>query len=408
MFSSIYTSMSGLVAYSRGLDVISNNVSNLNTAGFKLSTLTFEDLFYQQQFESGLGVDGQKSEFGAGVDTPGTRLSFAPGELRETASETDVAIDGNGFFVLLGEGFDGRDTYTRAGSFEFDDDGRLVDQNGRAVAALGGGGGLEEFRIGDQRVSPPSPTTRIELTDNLSLGSSQARIEGIEIVDSLAEVQEIDLLITNNGATTTGSWLVEVQDADGNPLASAGEVRFDPAGSPASGFNTVDFVFTPPNGAAPQTITIDFGEPGSFTQVTSFSGGTTSTVRFLSQDGRGNGSLVSTVFDEDGVLQLGYSNGATEAGPQLALAWFDDLQALTQLGEGRFQAGDAQEVRVGEANEDVFGRIAGSTIEISNVELTDQFTELIIIQRGFQASSQVVTTANEMLEQLIEGTRSRR
>ena len=208
MFSSIYTSMSGLVAYSRGLDVISNNVSNLNTAGFKLSTLTFEDLFYQQQFESGSGVDGQKTEFGAGVDTPGTRLSFAPGELRETASDTDVAIDGNGFFVLLGEGFDGEDTYTRAGSFEFDDEGRLVDQNGRSVAALGGGGGLEEFRIDDLRVSPPAATTRIELTDNLSLSSSQARVEGIEVIDSLAGTNEIDLLLTNNGATTTGSWLV--------------------------------------------------------------------------------------------------------------------------------------------------------------------------------------------------------
>lgn len=401
----VHIGLSGMVTFSKALDVISNNVANLNTPGFKLNTVEFRDLFYAQTSTGSDREGGAAGEFGSGVSAPATRTRFTQGEFRETGNGTDVAIDGNGFLVLR----DGSDTvYTRAGQFEFTEDGFLTTtEGGLRVAALGEGGGLDDLSLGDLRISPAKATSTVRLIDNLSSGSTEHVIPDVEFLDATGETHSVTIVATNASSETPRSWRIEVRDAEGETLAEAGEIRFSGDGSPLEGFNRTTFTFEP-EGAAPMEVTLDFGEPGSFSSATSFSAGSSSTLRVASQDGVGPGSIVDLSFDEDGVLQIEYSNGESSSGPRLALAWFDDLQSLDQLGGSLFQASADADVKLAGANSDVMGHVRGGTIEISNVDLSEQFTDLIIVQRGFQASSQILNTANEMMQELIENTRSRR
>ena len=335
---------------------------------------------------------------------PSSRIRFSQGELRETQNGTDLAIEGNGFFVLRnGEGR----VYTRAGQFEFAEDGFLVARNTQArVAALDEDGALVDLSLGDLRVSRAKATTTVKLVDNLSSGSSEHSITGVAVFDSLGKQHQLTLVLTRDTATER-TWKIEVRNEAGDTLAQAGEVRFGGDGSPLEGFATARFTFQPESAEATE-VTLDFGKPGRFDGATSFSAGTTSTLRFGSQDGFAAGSALSFAFDADGVLEVSYSNGQKAKGARLALAWLEDLQALEPLGEGLFRAPERADVQLSAANQGALGKIRGGTIEISNVELTEQFTDLIIVQRGFQASSQVLTAANEMMQQIIENSRSTR
>ena len=160
------------------------------------------------------------------------------------------------------------------------------------------------------------------------------------------------------------------------------------------------FSFSLTPDAAP--ITLDIGDPGSFSGLTNFSGPTQSNLQVLSQDGAAAGSLTSATFDESGALRLTYSNGKTQSGPTLALAWFDDLQSLRISGGSVFVNDADQAPTLGTASQGAMGRIAAGRVELSNVELTEQFTDLIILQRGYQASSQITSVANEMIQQLLD------
>jgi len=400
-FGAIYTGTSGMQAFARALDNISNNVANLNTPGFKLSALSFQDVFYAQSFAGG---NGEAYEHGNGVKATSTLLQFSQGELRETGNSTDLAIEGNGFFVLR----DGSEqVYTRAGQFVFGEDGYLVTEDGQArVAAIDENGGLHDLQLGDLDVSRPEPTATVKLVGNLSPGSTEHQIEGVLVTDSTGAEHELTLVLTRV-LTADRTWSVEVRDGEGATIATPGEVRFGGDGSPLEGFADVRFEFAPASAEASE-VTLDFGTPGRFDGATSFSAGSTSTLGFASSDGHGAGSALGFSFDEDGFLQVTYSNGETRTGPRVALAWFDDLQALEQLGGGRFRAPESIQARLAAANEDVMGLVRGGTIEISNVDLTEQFTNLIIVQRGFQASSQVLTAANEMMQEILESLRPAR
>jgi flagellar hook protein FlgE len=196
---------------------------------------------------------------------------------------------------------------------------------------------------------------------------------------------------------------VKVLDEKRTEIAT-GTISFQPNGSPAEGGNTLVFDYQP-DGASKQSITLDFGEPGSFSNVTSFSGGTTSNVTVGTSDGRAEGSLLTLSFDEDGRLLARYSNEQTETGTQLALADFDNVQALQQLGNGLFHAQTSQKPLIGAPGKGAYGKITAGSVESSNIDLSTQFTDMIVVQRGYQASSQVLTVANEMLQQLLEGGR---
>ena len=396
MFESIYVGLSGLASFSRNLTVIGNNVSNLNSPGFKATQLQFADLMYAHLGHGG-GGSGDPMQVGSGVKTGGTRVLFTQGALRETGSQTDVAVQGNGFFVLRSA--DGKTTYTRDGSFEFAADGMLTARaNGARVGALVGGA-LQDVSVAGLRATPGRPTSTVRLIDNLSSGDTTHELT-VAVFDAAGTNRDIKLAFTNNSTVTPRSWLLKVSDAAGNEISN-GEIRFNGDGSPAEGFNSHKFTLQP-TGVAPTEITLQFGDPTSFSATTNFSAGTESTLRLGSQDGFASGSLTEAKFDAEGVLVASYSNGQSSRGPRLALAFFDSPQELEATGAGVFENRTDQRVTLGNPRSDVFGSVTGGSLESANVDLAQQFSDLIVTQRGYQASSQVITAANEMIQQLFD------
>jgi flagellar hook protein FlgE len=395
MLSSILSAFSGMLGFSKALDVISNNVGNMNTPGFKASELRFRDMFYRYGLSQG---GGGSEQIGQGVDTGETRTKFRQGELRQTDNGLDSAINGNGFFVLQK---DGQTFYTRNGQFEFNDDGVLIEKGSGATVASLSGGGLHEISISGLRVSAPRATSEVTFVDNLSTGSTTHTINNIVVLDAAGASHTLTAVFTNNSATTAGSWLVEVRE--GTTVLHNGEIRYQGTGAPAAApFNALTFTYAPPGGVPSSVITFNFGAPGTFSGSTSLSGGTTSGLRFATQDGFGLGSMLESTFSENGTLTLKYTNGQTVTHDRVALAWFEDLQALTLSGGNLFTSRDGQTPIFSMPDQNGMGTILSKRVELSNVELTEQFTEMVVIQRGYQASSQVISVANEMTQQLLD------
>lgn len=402
MLTSIYTSLTGLQGFGKGLDVISTNVANVNTPGYKGTELLFRDVLYGYDIHDQRQGDLFGAWVGHGVAADLTSLRFNQGEFRDSENDTDVAIDGKGLFVIMR---DGEQIYTRAGQFDFNSDGVLVTRNGKhPVMGLAADGTLQPITLEGMRTQPAHPTSTLGFVGNLSLGASQHVINNVQVIDSLGGSQTLSIRFRNTSTTTPRSWQIEIRNAQNEVVASGGEIRFEGNGSPSAEHNTFSFEFTAPNATA-QTITLNFGEPGSFSAATSFSGGATSDLAVDRNDGYAQGTLLSMTFDDTGQLVAKYSNDQTVEGASLALAHFNDLQALRQIEGGFFHAPAHHEPQFGRPGAGNFGRILAGRIELSNIELSQQFTDMIVVQRGYQASSQVLTVANEMMQQLLEATK---
>lgn len=388
MLDSIYIGLTGLTSFSQGLNNVSNNVTNLNTAGYKRGELGFTDLYYRYQLAS----DGDQSAYtqGNGVSAGQSSTVFKQGDFRQTGNDLDAAIEGNGFFVLMQ---DGVQYYSRAGQFQIDDQGYLVSRDdGARVAALEGGQ-LRDISIDAARTSIPKPTATVKLTDTLSTNDPTFDLSKVTVVDSLGNSHEWTLSFTNNSTTTPGSWSVKVKE--GNAEVASGELVFDGAGKATADHDTLSVEFAPTNGASTQQVLLDFSEVSAY----SSSG---STVRMSSQDGILAGFLTKTTIDADGYVVLTYSNTQTSKLAQLALADFSDLNNLKKIGGGRFTASSNQVADLGAPGTAQFGKIKSGGIEASNVDLAQEFSELIVVQRGYQAASQIISAANDMLQQLNE------
>jgi flagellar hook protein FlgE len=397
LLDSIYSAYTGLLSFSKALNVLSNNVSNMDTPGYKGSDVTFRDLFYQYS-ASGGDQGEQQSQVGEGVATSGTRLDFSQGQGSNTGNPLDVAISGNGLFVL--QDSNNNTYYTRAGQFAVDANGYLVDStSGYRVQAISGSGALSDINLANLQTSPAKATTQVSFVGNLSRGATSDQVGSITVYDAVGGSHTLTVNFTSD-ATTTGAWDVQVTDENKNTVGS-GTIQFNSDGSPATGADTVT-VNLAPTGVPASTITLNFGTPGSFNAATNFSGGTTSDLKMNTQDGYAAGSLVTTTFDSQGHLTLQYSNGQTTTGSQLALAWFNNTQGLVQEGNELFTNPSGMTRLLNKANGPVTATLTSNEVELSNVDLTQQFTELVIIQRGYQSSSQVVSVANEMIQQLAD------
>ena len=397
LFDSIYSAYTGLLSFSKALNVLSNNVANMNTTGFKGSDVTFRDLFYQYSASGGEQGE-QQSQVGEGVSTSGTRLDFSEGQTSNTGNPLDVAISGNGLFVLKDP--DSNTYYTRAGQFSVDTNGYLVDStSGYRVQAINSSGALTDINLANVQTSPAKATSQVSFVGNLSRGATSDQIGSITVYDAVGGSHTLTVNFTAN-STTTGSWDVSVTDENNNTVGT-GTLQFNSDGSPATGQNTVT-VNLAPSGVPASTITLNFGTPGSFNAATNFSGGTTSDLKMNTQDGYAAGSLTTTSFDAQGHVMLQYSNGQTKTGPQLALAWFNNIQQLSQDGNELFTNPSGMKPILNKANGEVSATLTSNEVELSNVDLTQQFTELVVIQRGYQSSSQVVSVANQMVQDLID------
>ncbi|MGH8108403.1 MAG: flagellar basal-body rod protein FlgF [Arenimonas sp.] len=385
MFQALFNSLSGLFSFSRSLDTVSNNVANMNTPGFRGSDTFFEN------------VNG-----GRGTRVAGEGLRTTAGDIRQTGTPTDVAIDGNGFFILRDDS--GNLYYTRAGQFRFNEEGLLTDSvTGYQVMATDSVGNLSSIDLDTYRTLPPQATTSVRIAGNIAPGTPSFTLGNFQVYDASGTMHTLTTTLTDNNAVTPGSYLVTVKDETGAVVSTAGtEIRFDINGTPLTGFNTAALNLT--YLGVSQTVTLNFGTAGAFDGATRLSGVATNLGGQV-VDGHPMLGITNLSFDSEGTLQFVYSSSEHREGPQLALASFPNESALELVG-GRLIAGSSvQQRQIGRPGEGIFGRIAGGNLELANVDLTQEFADMIIIQRGYQASSRVMTVSNEMIEQLYNSTR---
>jgi flagellar hook protein FlgE len=433
MFGAIYVGMAGMNAYSKGLDVISNNVANLNTVGFKAGVASFAEVVYRNSSGATRGSAGPGMT-GAGVRVSAEQQDFTQGEKRESNNPLDVALQGNGFFVFER---DGQRYYSRAGEFDFDKDGFFVDKiSGARVMVSTPTMSLGSLQIDPYRVSPPKATTEVKLSGALArTGSAVAPQTTVIVFDSSGAKHTLKLNFVRadnpqpDPAPTDPSddpetdptdpteetpeetpadppavplnltWKVEVLDENDHVLGS-GTLVFDADGTPSLE-NTVITATVKPDNVAEFTFALNFGEAGTYSGVTSLLSATGSSLSVLKQDGHDMGTLAAMLFDERGNLELTWSNQEKQKIGRLVLARFDAVGDLTSVGQRMYVTQPGREPQLGGAMDFGLGSISGSRLEMSNVDLTQQFADLIIIQRGYQASSQMTSVANEMMQQLL-------
>ncbi len=384
MFQAIYNSLSGLFSFSKSLNTVSDNVANMNTPGFRGSDDFFEN------------IGGQH-----GVQIAGQGLRTTAGDLQQTGNGTDVAVDGTGFFVLRDD--EGALHYTRAGQFRFDDGGNLIDSVTQyQVMGIDANGNLSPITLAPYRTLPAEPTTDVTLAGNLSPSDASFDVNSVKVYDAQGNAHTLDITFSNNSTTTPGSYLVSVTDETGATVSPVdAEIRFTTTGTLQNGYTSIALQLGDQGTA--QQITLDFGTAGTFSGATNLSG-LTSNISATVTDGRPVLGIQSLSFDDKGVLQIVYSATEKQEGQQLALASFYSESTL-KLDSGRvISNADAQRSGLGTAGSGVFGRIQDGSLEMSDIDLTQEFADMLIIQRGYQACSRVMTVSNEMLEQLYNST----
>jgi flagellar hook protein FlgE len=399
MLDSIFIGMSGLVGYSRGLRVIANNTANINTPGFKGASLQFGDLFYANGPASGASGGADINQLGQGLATYSTALDFTQGELRQSGNDLDLAVDGQGLFTLKDK--DGQLRYTRDGEFKFDDDGSLVSRTtGAKVMGYDDNGALVEVSLAGLRSNPAKATSTITFNGTLMHQTApnhggKRTLTDVVVRDSAGAEHTLLMEFAQQETTVTNqvSWKVTIKD--GTTEVGSGTLLF--VGNdidPASAKIAVNYT---PTGMPEFPITLDFGS-----DVTTLPGTSSeATLRTSNIDGYAAGQMTTATFDDHGVLNMKYSNGQTTKGVHLALARFTSTDDVRSAGDNLFEPTDVSRWETGSAQTGAFGSIRSGVVEISNVDLSSEFSDLVIMQRGYQASSQVVSTANEMLQELF-------
>jgi flagellar hook protein FlgE len=389
MISSIFVALSGMTAHERGLNVISNNVANMNTPGFRGSTVSFADVFV------GAPPQGTGQPPGGGVEASRTQVDFRPGEPQQTGGDLDLLLDGDGFFVIQDE--NGETRYSRSGRFDLNADGELVvfGQNQKVMARTAGGA-LVPITLGNLRASASKTTTQVDLDGILSSGDADgaATIDELTVFDSAGNKHTLKISFAKDTTAPTPDVSVRW-----NMTFTEGAAQ---VGTASVAFFGSDVIA----GSNPVPVTLTLGDAGpteikfNFDAVDGGPFGGVSNLRVQKQDGFAAGVIATRTFDELGVLKITYTNGQTADGPTLALARVADQESLVQLSNSLFAYRGTQPVEFMTANADV--RVLKGALEGANVALTSQFTALILMQRGYQASSQVLSTTNEMFQQLFD------
>ena len=386
MLGSIYVGLSGLSAYSRGLQQVSNNVTNLNSPGFKGATVSFTDLIGING-KGGLSYSGEGGNSGNGVGIGRNQLDFKQGDLRQTERDLDLAIDGNGFMMLQkGDEI----LYTRTGSFEVNKDGFIVlAGTDYRLATLDSSGKAVSLSIDSLRTGHPEQTTTIKLSDNLSSTATAFNLPDAKVYDKEGgeHIWKVQFSKPTNAAS--GQWTVTVTDDKGKSVGTEtlkfSQGHVDP---------TTDKLVFKDNDAG-LSVTLDFEN------VTSFSAGQVSTLRASSVDGYKPGVITSLTVNAEGKLEIGYSNDQKKELGAIAIADFRDPQALVQRSGGLFSDSGQGQRELMSSEDPRVGRVLSRRLEASNIDLAKQFGDLILIQRGFQASSQIISVSNDMIQQLF-------
>lgn len=392
MINAIFIAQTGLRGFENGLRAIAHNTANLNTPGFKGSFNVFTDMFYGRASVFG---DQRFGQLGNGLNSLGTLISFQKGQLQNTGNPLDLAVDGQGFFTLRDA--NGNLFYTQDGRFTFDASGNLVSvTTGDQVMGRDAGGTLAPISLTNLQTNAPRATTTLTFGGNLSTGASSHTISNLTIIDSSGATHTLTLELTAVSGTP-GEWTATLRE--GTATVGTGTLRFQ-GGLPVPGSDQLTLTYTPAGGSA-MPLTLNFGS-----NVTSFDSGSTSTLALNRQDGYALGTLNQASFDATGTLVLSYSNGQTVRSRQLALAQFQSEDDAEAVGNNLFQAKAGSQWTLGTAGAGSFGRIQSGQLEMANVDLSQEFSNLVIMQRGYQACSQVVATSSEMLTALFSMQKS--
>ena len=412
--SSFSIALSGLTAASGDLDVTANNVANADTVGFKSSRAEFADVF-----ASG-SVNLNSSVTGEGVRVDDNAQQFSQGNISTTSSNLDLAISGDGFFTL-------KDAsgvkYSRNGQFSEDKNGNVVNATGQALQVYPptANGGFNTGATTDLNLqtaqSAPLATTTGAVTLNLPADSTVPtdypadgfvatdpntynQSTSTTVYDSLGQAHTATLYFTQGATTaTTSTWNVNMTVDGTTVTATPATLTFDsngavtPAGSGALTFSG----YTPADGAAPLTMDFNFGQSTQY--------GGAFGVTAITQNGYATGQLSTVSIDPSGIVSAVYTNGRSTQLGQLAMANFPNPQGLQQLGDTNWaQTYTSGTVVSGTAGGAGFGTIQSGALESSNVDLTTELVNMITAQRAFQANAQVVTTANQLSQTVINIT----
>ena len=412
MIGSLFAGISGLNANAKAMTVIGDNIANVNTTAFKANRSSFANLLSQSLTGAGNG------DIGRGVEFWGTSATWSQGNVESTASPTDMAVNGKGFFILQDD--TGLNFYSRAGEFAFDRNGDLVNPDGlyvqgyevTAVATSGtlSLGNISNVNIPGESTAPPSPTTGFKLDVNLDARAvdTDTYATSLSVYDSLGNAIPLTVTFTKQAAANTwtvGATVPASVAASGNVAITNSTLSFTATGGLAGGGSdpviTVNNLLT---GATPLSVNWDIFD----TAVPSVSNGditqyaAVSTTTFQTQNGYASGVLRAVDVDEEGVVTGIYSNGQLTPLFQIALADFPNYGGLQKLGRNLYQESRASgQALPGTPQDGALGAINPQTIEMSNVDLAQEFVKMITTQRAFQANSRVITTSDEILSELI-------
>jgi flagellar hook protein FlgE len=403
--------LSGLQASSSELDVIGNNLANLNTDGFKDQTLSFGDIFSQMQGTSG---NGDPIQIGSGVEIEGTSSNFTNGSVNSTGTASNMALQGNGYFVVSK---DGETSFTRDGDFSVNSSGQLTTADGELVmgfpatnGTVSTSGVLAPITVNSNGTVPAAATSSFEVDANLDSASTVGTTFNtpLTIYDSLGTSQTLNVQYTNTG---TNAWSYSVTlpgSATGSAAATttlaSGSLTFNSSGQMTSPTGTVPAIKITglADGAANMSLTWNLndssGNPTITQQNTASALNTTPT-----QNGFAAGALTGYSVLSDGIVQGQYSNGQTLALGQVAVANFSNPQGLAQTGDGNEQATSGSGAAViGQAGVGGDGSITGGAVEGSNVSLSTEFANMIVAQQSYDANAKVLTTLDQVDQSTIQ------
>lgn len=418
MLRSMFAAISGLRNHQTMMDVVGNNIANINTTGFKSSNTIFSEVLSQTIRGAGAasatGGGSNPTQVGLGSRVSAITSSFSQGALQRTDRSTDFAIQGDGFFAI-DQG--GERLYTRSGSFSVDALGRLVTQDGGLVqgwqARSGqvittGPVGPVVIPVGD--LIPPQRTATVDVGGNLPSDADVGTtvVAAANVYDGQGSAINLRFEFTKTGADAwsvvaryvdTAGVLQPTPPAAGQALTN-GNLTFDSDGNLTSPTTlTVPAGFIPGFAGTPVSVTLgESDEPNHLSQY-----GNLTSVAVLDQDGQSAGSLQGFSVSQDGLLVGSYTNGRTRAIGQLAISNFANPEGMEKAGGSTNYRATVNSglPQIGEPGEGGRGFVSGGALEMSNVDLAQEFTNLIIAQRGFQANSRVVTTSDEMLQEVV-------
>ena len=408
MIGSLFAGISGLNVNSTAMTVIGDNIANVNTTAFKSNKASFANILSES-----LGGAGGNN-IGRGVQFWGTTPSWSQGSIENTSNATDMAINGKGFFIL--EDVSGSAFYTRAGEFSFDKDGNLVNPNnlyvqGYEITTVNPDGSvvlgaMTNINVPGESTTPPQPTSVMTVDVNLDAGAAvtDTYTSSITVYDSLGNAIPLSITFTKTAANvwTAGISVPATVNAPADRGITNATLTFDSAGNLTAGTDPSITLNNLISGAANLTINWDVYDAAGATNGDMTQYASASVTVFQTQDGYTSGNLRGVSVDELGFVTGIYSNGQRTPLYQVALADFPSYYGLSKMGNNLYAESRASgQAMSGVPQSGTLGGISPSAIEMSNVDLAQEFVKMITTQRAFQANSRVITTSDEVLQELI-------